>query len=90
MRSIFHLFMTATTTYPFHHSRAKLYGDVLQARYSWVLHFTTMVENEAFQYPYPTPSIGVHVIHVLHNYEFDDVRIQYLKDNGEKVMEKVV
>jgi len=65
-----------------HFQRAKEYGQQLNAKYVWVVHFTLKEEDTKFKYPYPESTTGVNVLHVWHNFEFTMVAITYSDGTG--------
>jgi len=73
-----------------HFSQVRDYCNILQAQYAWVFHFTMKAEDENFKYPYPDPLSGVQVLHIYHNYDFDNVRVQYMNSEKKIVTEDIV
>lgn len=70
-------------------SRAKEYGQYLQAKEIWVVHFTLKGEDTAFQYPYPDLASGVNVLHVWHNFQFTAMSIKYKDETGQVITEDI-
>lgn len=56
--------------------RASEYGQYLGIKDVWVVHFTLKKNSDGFRYPFPDPLLGVNVLHVWHNFEFDEVIVK--------------